>query len=84
MSVTIHVLGNLNAFQQGLVGVQMLFNPANNTAWASGSSVFGGGGLILVGLLVSTLVILTKGVFTQKLELHHIFMLAVIYAIMFV
>ncbi|WP_288093065.1 conjugal transfer protein TraG N-terminal domain-containing protein [Thiomonas sp.] len=84
MSVTIHVLGNLNAFQQGLVGVQMLFNPANNTAWASGSSVFGGGGLILVGLLVSTLVILTKGVFTQKLELHHIFMLAVVYGIMFV
>ncbi len=82
--VTIHVLGNLQAFQHGLVGVQMLFNPANNTAWAGSGSVFGGGGLVLVGLLVTTLVIVTKGIFTQRLELHHVFLLAVLYGILFV
>ncbi|SBP88944.1 conjugal transfer protein TraG N-terminal domain-containing protein [Thiomonas delicata] len=84
MSVTLHVFGNLQAFQQGLVGVQMLFNPANNTAWASGGSLFGGGGLVLVGLLISALIIFTKGIFTQRLELHHVFLLALMYGIMFV
>ena len=84
MTVTLHVLGNLQAFQQGLVGVQMLFNPANNTAWASGGSLFGGGGLVLVGLLISALIIFTKGIFTQRLELHHVFLLALLYGIMFV
>lgn len=82
--VTIHVLGNLQAFQHGLVGIQMLFNPANNTAWAGSGSVFGGGGLVLVGLLVTALVIATKGIFTQRLELHHVFLLAVLYGILFV
>ncbi len=62
----------------------MLFNPANNTAWAGSGSVFGGGGLVLVGLLVTTLVIATKGIFTQRLELHHVFLLAVLYGILFV
>ena len=84
MTVTLHVFGNLQAFQQGLVGVQMLFNPANNTAWASGGSLFGGGGLVLVGLLISALIIFTKGIFTQRLELHHVFLLALLYGIMFV
>lgn len=84
MTVTLHVFGNLQAFQQGLVGVQMLFNPANNTAWASGESLFGGGGLVLVGLLISALIIFTKGIFTQRLELHHVFLLALMYGIMFV
>lgn len=84
MNSTIYIFGNLPVFQAALTGLQMIFNPANNTDWAVGSALFGVGPVVAIGLLVSLLHITTKGVWTQKLSLHHVGILLGLYAAMFV
>ncbi len=84
MPTTIYILGNLQTFVAALTGIQMIFNPANNTDWAMGGALFGVGPLVTIGLLVSLLHISTKGVWTQKLSLHHVGILLGLYAAMFV
>jgi hypothetical protein len=84
MPHTIYIFGNLQAFVAALTGIQMIFNPANNTDWAVGGALFGVGPLVTIGLLVSMLHITTKGVWSQKLSLHHVGILLGLYAAMFV
>lgn len=84
MPTTIYILGNLQTFVAALTGIQMIFNPANNTDWAVGGALFGVGPMVTIGLLVSLLHISTKGVWTQKLSLHHVGILLGLYAAMFV
>jgi conjugal transfer mating pair stabilization protein TraG len=84
LTPTIYVFGDLPTFTQALTALQMIFNPANNTDWAVGGASFGTGPVVVLGMLVSLLMITTKGVFMQKIELHHVGMLLGLYAAMFI
>lgn len=84
MNTTIYIFGNLPVFQAALTGLQMIFNPANNTDWAVGGSLFGVGPVVEIGLLISLLHITTKGVWTQKMSLHHVGIMLGLYAAMFI
>jgi len=84
MPTTIYIFGNLQVFQAALTGLQMIFNPANNTDWAVGGSLFGVGPVVTIGLLISLLHLTTKGIWTQKMSLHHVGILLGLYAALFV
>jgi conjugal transfer mating pair stabilization protein TraG len=84
LNTTIYIFGNLPVFQAALTGLQMIFNPANNTDWAVGGSLFGVGPVVGIGLLISLLHVTTKGVWTQKMSLHHVGIMLGLYAAMFI
>lgn len=83
MTPTIYVVGNIKSFFSALTAIQMLFNPGNNTLWASGNGAFGGGPLIALGLAVTLVILFISNTLKQRFEMHHVLMLITVYGLMF-
>ncbi|MDD2878577.1 MAG: conjugal transfer protein TraG N-terminal domain-containing protein [Acidiphilium sp.] len=77
---TIYVVGNAYPFTQGLIGLSMLFNPSNGLMTSS----LGLGSLPALGLIFSLLFLAVKGISTQRVELHNILIMLVLFLVMFV
>ncbi|MDX5933775.1 conjugal transfer protein TraG N-terminal domain-containing protein [Acidithiobacillus thiooxidans] len=83
MTPTIYVVGNIKSFFSALTAIQMLFNPGNNTLWASGNGAFGGGPLIALGLAVTLVILFISNILKQRFEMHQVLMLIIVYGLMF-
>ncbi|MFA7657528.1 hypothetical protein [Acidithiobacillus thiooxidans] len=83
MTPTIYVVGNIKSFFSALTALQMLFNPGNNTLWASGNGAFGGGPLIALGLVITLVILFISTILKQRFEMHQVLMLIIVYGIMF-
>jgi conjugal transfer mating pair stabilization protein TraG len=77
---TIYVLGNAYPFQEGLLGLAFLFNPANDLMTSS----FGLGIIPVLGLIISLIFLTAKGISTQRVEVHNVLIMLVLYLVMFV
>lgn len=83
--VTINILGHLQVFQQGMVALQMIFHPnSGSTDWSNGASWMGVGPVALLALTFALLHIATRGIWMQKVELHHVGLMLGMYAVLFV
>jgi TraG-like protein, N-terminal region. len=83
MTPTIYVVGNIKSFFSALTALQMLFNPGNNTLWASGNGAFGGGPLIALGLVITLVILFISTILKQRFEMHQVLMLVIVYGLMF-
>ncbi|MCE5360369.1 MAG: conjugal transfer protein TraG N-terminal domain-containing protein [Acidithiobacillus sp.] len=81
MVYNIYVVGNINTFFSVFTGLQMLFNPLNNTAWASGQGW--GGPLIGLGLVASLVGLVVASLINSRFLMHHVIIMAVAYAVLF-
>ncbi|PKY11730.1 hypothetical protein B1757_02770 [Acidithiobacillus marinus] len=82
MTWNIYVIGNIKPFFSVFTMLQMLFNPANNTAWASSSSAWGGP-LIGLMLIVSLFILVIMSLMQSRFLIHHIMIMAIAYAALF-
>lgn len=81
MTWNIYVIGNIKSFFGVFTMLQMLFDPSNNTAWASSSSAWGGP-LIGLMLIISLIIIVIASFLQGRFLIHHIMIMAIAYAVM--
>lgn len=85
--LTLYTMADPEILAGALNGVAMVFDPSNTNVWVSdpsASSGFGMGAIAGVGLVITLLIILFKGLLTQKLELGTFFIVIIAYTIAFV
>lgn len=82
MSVTVYTLGDPHVLRSALEGLAMVFG--NGSYFTSSATTFGLGKIAGIGLLVSLTVVLFNGVLKQRMDVHHVLVMAVIYALAFV
>lgn len=82
MTWNIYVIGNIKAFFSVFTMLQMLFDPTNNTAWASSTSAWGGP-LIGLMLILSLIILVITSLMQGRFLIHHIMIMAIAYAVLF-
>lgn len=82
MSVTVYTLGDPHVLRSALEGLAMIFG--NGSYFTSSATTFGLGKIAGIGLLVSLTAVLFNGVLKQRMDVHHVLVMAVIYALAFV
>ena len=78
----IYVVGNIQSFFSVLTGIQMLFNPANNTLWASqgtNASGFPGSWALGLGLMFGFIIMILTGMNNLRIEFHKMLIIMVVF-----
>ena len=73
----IYVVGNIQSFFSVLTGLQMLFNPANNTIWASGTTM--GSAVLGLGMVIGLTMMVLSGFINLRVEFHKIVFILIIF-----
>lgn len=82
MDFTIYTFGDVEIFRAALMGLAMIYNPANGF-FVSNTGV-GLGALAGLGLLIGLTVLLLQGVTKQKLDIGEFLMLIIVFVVLFV
>ncbi|MBU2774249.1 hypothetical protein HMI48_10275 [Acidithiobacillus ferrooxidans] len=78
----IYVVGNIQSFFSVLTGIQMLFNPANNTLWASqgtNASGFPGSWALGLGLMFGFIIMILTGMNNLRIEFHKMMIIMIVF-----
>ena len=78
----IYVVGNIQSFFSVLTGIQMLFNPANNTLWASqstGASGLPGSWALGLGLMFGFIIMILTGMNNLRIEFHKMMIIMIVF-----
>lgn len=82
MDFTIYTFGDVEIFRAALMGLAMIYNPADGF-FVSNTGV-GLGALAGLGLLIGLTVLLLQGVTKQKLDIGEFLMLIIVFVVLFV